>query len=87
MNDIEKIIKQFENLGLSLNPAKCEIFFSKSVTNIRKREILEKRNHLLPGIKVITKENFTLLGALISDEAVVLTSKYNILQLYLFANV
>lgn len=82
LSDIDGIINEFGKLGLSLNSAKCEIFFNKSITEDRKNETMEKLNVSLPGIKVMTEETFILLGAPITDEAVVpvLTSKYNILQ-------
>lgn len=56
LNDIEKIIEEFEILGLTPNSAKCEIFFNRSVSNSRKKVILEKLNRLLPEIKSLQKK-------------------------------
>ena len=70
-------------LGLQVNPAKCEVFFTNRddvQTNIA---TLERLQLLLPGVEMVSEENLTLLGAPILEQSIggVLRGKLYDLQL------
>lgn len=68
----------FNESGLSLNTAKCEVFFINTSAEAQS-EMLQKLNRILPGIKVIDASSFQLLGApILSDSLpVMLTESLN----------
>lgn len=47
-----------------INSSKCELHFSSGLVN---SDVVRKFNALAPGIRVVTNENFNLLGAPILD--------------------
>ena len=65
--DIEKVVAFFNESGLSLNTAKCEVFFLSTPPEAQ-AEMMRKLNQILPGIKVIDASSFQLLGAPILDD-------------------
>lgn len=65
LNDLAHLIELSNDIGLKINPSKCELFFhSGTIAD----EIVQKFNSLAPGIKIVSAENFNLLGAPILDE-------------------
>ena len=75
-NDFKTIINESENLGLHINPSKCELFFLSGSID---EEIVSKFNAICPGICVTTKEDLTLLGAPLFEEGFIKFSE-NILS-------
>lgn len=69
LEDVEKVLAFFDESGLTLNTAKCEVFFINT-PEVDRIEMLRKLNTLLPGIKLIDISSFQLLGAPILDEGV-----------------
>ena len=81
--DLRQVLDMPSELGLQVNPAKCEVFFTNKddiQTNIA---ILERLQLLLPGVEMLSEENLTLLGAPILEQSVggVLRGKLHDLQL------
>lgn len=70
LEDIRRVLDFSTESGLTLNPAKCEVYFI-STTPEEKEEMLEKLNDLLPGIKVLDDSSFKLLGAPILDDGII----------------
>lgn len=68
LQDVEKVLAFCSESGLTLNPAKCEVFFINA-TESERNEMLGKLNLLLPGIKLIDAASFQLLGAPILSDA------------------
>ncbi|CAG9136919.1 unnamed protein product [Plutella xylostella] len=63
--DMKAIIDMFKEMGLELNSNKCELFCcSPNIPN------LSTITNLFPGIKLLDKANFTVLGAPIFPEGV-----------------
>ncbi|KAF2881322.1 hypothetical protein ILUMI_24852 [Ignelater luminosus] len=58
LQDLDTIIKSCWNLGLQINPSKCELYFCSTY----KKDVHESFNQLSPGIKVL-QDVITLLGA------------------------
>ena len=69
LKDVEKVLAFAEESGLTLNTAKCEVFFVNTPDSDRV-EMLRKLNSLLPGIKELDMSSFQLLGAPIMDDGV-----------------
>lgn len=62
LNDIKKVLDFCAMSGLSLNAAKCEVFFVNS-SPVDQQEMFSQLNELLPGIKLVDESTFELLGA------------------------
>ncbi|CAG9109033.1 unnamed protein product [Plutella xylostella] len=63
--DMKAIIDMFKEMGLELNSNKCELFCcSPNIPN------LSTITNLIPGMKLLDKTNFTVLGAPIFPEGV-----------------
>ncbi|KAG7301774.1 hypothetical protein JYU34_014797 [Plutella xylostella] len=63
--DMKAIIDMFKEMGLELNSNKCELFCcSPNIPN------LSTITNLVPGMKLLDKANFTVLGAPIFPEGV-----------------
>ncbi len=69
LEDIRRVLAFSIESGLSLNPAKCEIYFINAPPEA-KENMLDELNQLLPGIKVLDNSSFRLLGAPILEEGI-----------------
>lgn len=59
IEDIKTIISASEDVGLKLNPSKCEVLRLKPLTDIE----INALNEVIPGIMVPPTDEFCLLGA------------------------
>ena len=66
LSDFKDIIEKSKRIGLEINPDKCELYFIDELD----QKVLDAFNVIAPGIKVITNENFNLLGSPITIESV-----------------
>jgi len=64
--DLQTIIRDTAEIGLKLNPSKCEIFIQNSPNQ---NTILADFDKISPGIKKLHAINMTLLGASLTDFA------------------
>lgn len=66
VGDIERLLPCLETLGLAVNTGKCEIFpcGPKALDNISRLEAF------IPGIKIRSRDYFTLLGSPVYPDAV-----------------
>ena len=69
MSDYKKILQCSDTLGLSVNPKKCELYLINPQSDETKNALREFCN-LTDGIKLVKKEDLTLLGAPIFPEAI-----------------
>lgn len=65
LNNFEVIIKKSSEVGLEVNFQKCELFFFTS----QNPDVVSQFNDLAPGIRVVDKSNWCLLGAPLTNEA------------------
>ena len=79
---LDKVIQLSEDLGLQLNPSKCELFIMGANTDEDKL-IQQDFRAILPDIKILSPENLQLLGAPLTNEAasIVLRQKSEMLSL------
>ena len=68
LEDLKKLTREFEAIGLVLNFSKCELYISDSLAN--KHEIISKFSKVAPDISVLDKQTLHLLGAPIFDESI-----------------
>ncbi|KAG1702407.1 Retrotransposable element SLACS protein [Nymphon striatum] len=82
LSDFKKIIAAASDLGLQINPAKCELVIFNPIKKVH-TDISEKFKEITPQIKLIKAEDLTLLGAPILPTATetVLNSKLEELTL------
>ncbi|XP_047992700.1 uncharacterized protein LOC125231302 [Leguminivora glycinivorella] len=66
MEDLQLLIPALKNVGLEVNPTKCELFTCGPVSKFH----LDNLESLLPGIKMVDKTGLSLLGAPIFLEGV-----------------
>lgn len=66
INDIKKIKTLSDEVGLQLNPSKCEVLRIKPLSD----KEFEKLNEIIPGIVVPSTEEFCLLGAPLTVDAI-----------------
>ena len=80
--DYQKILACGDSLGLNVNPNKCELFLIEPQST-ECNEALEKFCELTEGVRLIQKQDLTLLGAPILPEAIegVLNPKLESLKL------
>ena len=64
-DDIAQIKQRSAEIGLKLNPAKCELF----LIGEQDPAVMKSISLLLPGAKITSAEDLELLGAPITDEA------------------
>ena len=69
LEDYHKILKALRSHNLEVNPTKCELHFINP-QNIDCESVFHRFNQIAPGIKVVEKEDLTLLGAPIYPEGV-----------------
>ena len=72
-------------MGLEVNPGKCELYLVNQCSEECKTA-LEKFNNLTPGMKLLNKNNLTLLGAPIFPEAIESILKPKLENLVLMVN-
>ena len=63
LEDFKEIIKHASELGLQLNPSKCELAILGEVNEEAKRKIIIDFAEIAPGIQIIHPDNAFLLGA------------------------
>lgn len=66
LSDFIDIIAKCKNIGLEINPDKCELYFIDDIDE----NVIKAFNDIAPGIKIITNDNFSLLGSPITLESV-----------------
>ena len=59
LSDLQEIIKYGSEIGLELNPSKCELFFCSGID----QSILTSFQTIAPGIKIVSKSNLSILGS------------------------
>jgi hypothetical protein len=65
LQDLISIQKATADIGLCLNPGKCELY----VTGDEDQDAIDSITSLLPGIRVLAASDCMLLGAPLTDEA------------------
>ena len=83
LGDLQRIKTAANELGLQLNPAKCELYFTNKNNMRADQTTLERFTELLPEVKIMDEEKLILLGAPILETSmeVVLRNKLQDLQL------
>ena len=87
LGDLSRIQGASDSLGLSVNPEKCELFFTRKHPDTEKlaqqQEIIAQFEVKAPKIKVKTEGNMNLLGAPITEGAMdsILREKLEALEL------
>ena len=66
LSDLIDIIEKSRKMGLEINPEKCELFFIDEVD----QGVVHAFNKIALDIKIISNENFTLLGSAVTTESV-----------------
>ena len=69
LDDLDKVLNAADTLGLTVNPSKCEIFFTNGTNEEFVREVTAKFQSKTPGIKELSNDNLTLLGAPLTEAA------------------
>ena len=69
ISDYQKILQVVDSLGLSVNPAKCELYLIKPTT-IECKNAHKTFCDLTEGVRLIKDDELTLLGAPILPEAI-----------------
>ena len=82
LEDYQEILKALESHGLAINPTKCELHLINPQSEECKNALQSFQN-ITPGVKLVDKENLTLLGSPIYPEGIeaVLESKLENLEL------
>jgi hypothetical protein len=82
LEDYQEILKALESHGLAINPTKCELHLINPLSEECK-DALDAFQRITPGVKLVDKENLTLLGAPIYPEGIqaVLEAKLEDLEL------
>lgn len=70
LQDLDSMIKEFQNIGLELNFSKCELFINPNLPTDKQTDIHSKFNSLAPGIKILNKSSLRLLGSPVLDESI-----------------
>ena len=65
--DIERLLPEFSNLGLQLNPKKCEAY---TISPLLKPEDLNSIKTLLPGLRVTPLSSLTILNSPINEPGI-----------------
>ncbi|XP_047989335.1 uncharacterized protein LOC125228717 [Leguminivora glycinivorella] len=65
LNDLHKLVPALREIGLEVNPAKCELFCCDSSVGVR-----TDFEEVLPGLRYLQKSSLCLLGAPIFPEGV-----------------
>lgn len=78
LKDLASLISRFKNIGLEINPSKCELFFLNNIDG----EIVASFNELTPGIKILDN-HLELLGAPLTSTSTktILQRKYDEMKL------
>ena len=63
LTDLQRVLEMSSELGLQVNPTKCELFFANKNGDRTISATLEWFQQLLPGLEVVEESNLTLLGA------------------------
>lgn len=80
LEDFRMVIVEAKELGLEINPNKCELFF---VSGKKSDVIVSEFEKISPGIRIIDKSELEILGVPIFEEgyAIAFDKKFNSLQL------
>lgn len=65
LSDFMNLIRLSKDIGLEVNPSKCELYFCSGVID---DDVFREFQVVAPGITIISKENFNLLGSPIFEE-------------------
>lgn len=65
LNDFKMIIEEAKKMGLEINANKCELFFTSGIID---KSIADQFDKLSPGIQIITKDKFEILGVPIFED-------------------
>ena len=68
-SDVRDLISNMAKIGLDINPAKCEIILSPSVSEEQRSSTVREIHQLLPRASVLTHAEMTELGAPITKTA------------------
>ncbi|KAL1448357.1 hypothetical protein WDU94_014016 [Cyamophila willieti] len=66
LEDLIELIRQADKIGLEINPRKCELFSCSGPVH---PDVLVQFQSVAPGLKVVSIEELTLLGAPLSNES------------------
>ncbi|KAI5728591.1 hypothetical protein M8J77_018338 [Diaphorina citri] len=66
IKDLEKLVSDSKDIGLEMNPSKCEVYYLSGVQDM---EVHRKLETILPGIRVVQNSELELLGVPILQEA------------------
>jgi hypothetical protein len=69
LQDIAYVRSEGEKIGLKLNSSKCEVYM-KGFDSVEENNIMKEINNILPNIKRLNPDSFTLLGSAVTEEAV-----------------
>ncbi|CAG9135060.1 unnamed protein product [Plutella xylostella] len=77
--DLRSLVEGFRRMGLEVNAQKCELY---SCSGQASQEVLSQVESVVPGLKILDRSNFLLLGAPIFAEGIpeVLASKMRALR-------
>ena len=83
LGDLERLEIAAKELGLKLNPAKCELYFTNKNNNSLYQATLQRFQKLLPEVKIVGDDELILLGAPVLETSIemVLRKKLQDLQL------
>lgn len=65
LNDFQNLIEKAKEIGLEINPSKCEIFFCNGIID---ENFLAKFQEIAPGIRTVGAKELELLGSPILEE-------------------
>ena len=85
IQDYKRILEATSNLGLQINPGKCELYLVNPLLEECKNA-LDTFNNVTPGVKLLNKANLKLLGAPIFPEAIDSILEPKLENLILMAN-
>ncbi|KAF2878652.1 hypothetical protein ILUMI_27520 [Ignelater luminosus] len=66
LSDFMNLINRSQELGLQVNPMKCELYFCSGEVDTN---IFTRFQDVAPGIKAVSKKNLSLLGAPVLEKA------------------
>lgn len=62
LEDLDIIIRRFDQIGLSLNFNKCEILFSDNLSTEKITSLSQQFNIITPNISIMKKRKFVIIG-------------------------
>lgn len=82
--DLITLIENFDKIGLKLNFAKCQIYFSDNFSAEERSSAMSSFNAVIPGFQSLSRDNLFVLGAPLTDESIspLVVQKQNKLHLF-----